>query len=144
MVLKESFKKLMLAVHLPLYFICWFHCMFPICTLKHGNLFFATCVFSRKWLRKTKILISCTFPNLSFGMKSLKSGKSWAFLTSVTLHSHLQVMCSAVKESSRKLILQYMWQHILTCKLCVVLRKGPLKNICCSTCDIKFSLASCV
>ena len=61
-------------------------------------------------------------------MKSLKSGKSWAFLTSVTLHSHLQVMCSAEKESSRKLMLQYMWQHILTCKLCVVLRKSPLKT----------------
>ena len=23
-----------------------------------------------------------------------------------------------------------MWHQILTCKLCVVLRKGPLKNLC--------------
>ena len=34
----------------------------PICTLKHGNLYFAACVYSRRWFTK-KNLISCTFPN---------------------------------------------------------------------------------
>ena len=70
-----------------------------------------------------------------------ESNKKTYAAVHLTSHSHLQVVCSAEKESFYKLMLQYMWHHILTCKLCVVLRKSPLRNLCCSTCDITFSLA---
>ena len=56
----------------------------PICMLKHGNLYFAACVYSRRWFRKNKILISCTFPYfVLWYVKSLKPGKSRAFSTSI-------------------------------------------------------------
>ena len=76
---KVKFVKSPLILHLLVaYDVC------PICMLlKHENLYFAACVYSRRWFRKKK-MISCTFQNLMLlYVKSLKPWISQAFSTSV-------------------------------------------------------------
>ena len=62
----------------------------------------------------------------------------------VTSNSHLQAVCSAEKESFKKLMLAVHVTSHSHLQLCVVMKKSPLKNLCCSTCDITFSLPDCV
>ena len=122
---KESFKKLMLQY-------MWHHILTcnlivvlrksPIRKLMlqyiwHHILTWKLCVVLRKSPLK---ILCCSTCDITFS---------------------LAIVCSVEKESFKKLMLQYMWHYILTCKLCAVLRKSPLKILCCSTCEITFSLA---
>ena len=72
-----------------------------------------------------------------------ESFKKLMLAVHVTSHSHLQVVCSADKESKKTYAVVHVTSHSHL-QLFVVLKKSPLKNLRCSTCDITFSLASCV